>query len=321
MVAAGLPAFALGQAGSKPGRVPRIGYLILQSVVEPPSRERQAFLDGLRELGYVPGRNIEIVYASAEGDEDFLPEVCAELVRKKVDMIVTAGGASTAAAHAATRSLPLVFLALGDPVGIGMVKSLSRPGANVTGVSFVSTDLAGKRVQLMKDLLPKVKRVSVMWNPKNPNAVAERDAVKAAAKTLGLGVHDVAVGSSRDLDEALMSFNKRKPEALYVTFEGGLLASRRSDIVQFGLRQRVAVVSGWTSMTEAGGLFSYSPDIPLIFRRAAYYVHRILQGTPPGDLPIEMPTKVEFVINLQTARAIGVPVPDSMLLRVDRVIN
>ena len=188
---------ATGQAAVRAGRLPKIGYLILQPLAHAPSRERQAFLDGLRELGYVPGRSVELVYASAEGEAAFLPDVCAELIRKKVDVIVTAGAQAAVAAQAATQSVPIVF-AVGDPVGIGRVKSLARPGGNITGVSFLSTDLAGKRLQMLKEMLPRAKRIALLWNPKNTNTQKEREAALAAARILGLAAQEFSVATDAE---------------------------------------------------------------------------------------------------------------------------
>jgi putative ABC transport system substrate-binding protein len=318
---AAMPLASAWPAFAQQARIPRIGYLVLPSLTELPSRERQAFLDGLRELGYVPGSTIEIVYASAENEAEFLEAACADLVRLKVDLIVTAGALASIAAQKVTRSVPIVMLALGDAIGIGLVKSLARPGGNLTGVSFLSTELAGKRMQLLKDLLPGAKRIAVMWNPENPNSLNEKRAAIAGARTLKLATQDLPVASDRALAAAMKSLESHRPDALYVTFEGGLIAEHRSEIAEFGMRHRVPIVSGWTSLTEAGALFSYAPDIPVIFHRAAHYVQRILQGAKAGDLPIELPTKVELVLNAKTARALGVKFPQELLLLADRVIE
>jgi putative ABC transport system substrate-binding protein len=306
---------------AQPPRIPRIGYLVLPSLSDVPSRERQAFLDGLRELGYLPGKTIEIIYASAESEIEFLEAACADLLKQKVELIVTSGAQASIAAQKVTRSVPIVFTALGDPVGIGAVHSLARPGGNVTGVSFISSELAGKRMQLLKDLLPAAKRIAVLWNPDNPNSLNEMRAAVAGASTLKLAIQDLPVTSHRELAAALKSLEGRKPDALYVSFEGGLIAAHRGEIAEFGVRARVPVVSGWTFLTEAGGLFSYAPDIPVIYRRAAHYVQRILKGAKPGDLPIELPTTIELVLNAKTARALGVKFPQELLLRADRVIE
>jgi putative ABC transport system substrate-binding protein len=302
-------------------RVPRIGYFLLPPLSEPPTRERQAFLDGLRELGYAPGKNIEIVYRSAENAEDFLDDICQDLLAQKPDLIVVNGALAALAAKRATTTVPIVIQAVGDPVGIGAVRSLSRPEGNVTGVSFLSSELAGKRMQLIKDLLPGAKRVAVLWNSGNPNARAESVATLEAAKFLGISPEPYAVGSDAQLTRALERIGASRPDALYVVFEGGLVAGNRSHIAEFGLRSRVPLISGWSVLTEAGGLGSYAPDIAAMFRRSASYVHRILKGAKPSELPIEQAATVELVLNLKTAKALGVTVPLPVRVRADRIIE
>ena len=302
-------------------RAPRIGYLLFVPLTDPPSRERRAFLDGMRELGHVPGKTVEIVYGSGEGEPDFIDDACLDLLRQKVDLIVASGPSAALAAKKATSSVPIVMQAVGDPIGIGLVRSLARPEANVTGVSFISGELAGKRVQLIRDLVPTARRIAVLWDARNANARAEAGVVLEAALRLGLKPEEVALSSDKDVPRALSRFQADKPDALYVTFEEGIVVNNRSTIAEFGVRHRVPVISGWSSLTEAGGLISYAPDIAAIFRRSAYYVHRILKGTKAGDLPVELANTVEFVINLRTAKALGLVIPVFVLLRADRVIE
>lgn len=308
-------------ARPRSARLPRIGYLLLSPVTEPPSAERRAFLEGLRALGYVPGRTIEIVYRSAEGAADFMDALARDLVAEGPDVIVTSGAAATLAAKQATQSIPVVFLALGDPVGVGAIRSLAQPGGNVTGVSFISSDLAPKRVQFVRDLLPRARHMTILWNSDNENAHREAEAVRTAARKLGFTVEWLGLATSAELVRAYGDLEKRRPEVLYAAFEGGLVAFNRTAIAEFGLRHRIGVVSGWTSMAEAGGLMSYAPDIPAMFHRGAYYVHRVLQGEKPANLPVELPTRIEMVVNLRTAKALGIEVPQSILLRADRVIE
>jgi putative ABC transport system substrate-binding protein len=317
LAALALPALA----ARAQGRMPRIGYLVLTSVTEPPSRERQAFLDGLRERGYVPGKTIEIDYASAENDPDFLEAVCRDLVARKPQLIAVAGAEALMMAKKITPAIPIVMLAVGDPVGIGAVQSLSRPGGNITGVSFLSSDLASKRLEMLREIVPKVKRVMVLWHAANPNADVEARAAVEGAKKLGLVPEERPVSSDREVAAALDAMASRRPDALYITITAGLLAAHRTLIAEAALKQRVPSVAGWSFFAEAGGLMSYAPDIPGTFHRAAYYVERILKGTKPADLPIELPTRVEFVVNLKTARALGLKVPREVLLRADRVIE
>ena len=303
------------------GRVPVIGYLLVTPVSEPPSRERQAFLEGLRAFGRVPGRNLEILYVSAEGRPEFVDDVARDLVLRKPDVIVVSGAVAVLAARRATMEIPIVIMAVGDPVGIGAVQSLSRPERNVTGVSFISSDLAGKRVQLMADMLPALRRVAVMWDSRNANAQSEVNATFAAIKRLGIADARFPIDAESSIAAVLERIGALRPDALYVAFEGGTVMEFRTTIAEFGLRLRVPVVSGWSLLTEAGGLLSYAPDLPAMFRRSAYYVHRILEGAAPRDLPVEQASTVEMVVNMHTARALGIAVPPSLLLRADRVIQ
>lgn len=301
--------------------MPKIGYLLVQPLNEPPSRERQAFLDGLRDLGYVPGATVEIVYASAQNEPDFVDEVAHDLVQKRPDVIVVSGAIAVLAAKRATTDIPIVAMAIGDPVGFGAVRSLGRPEGNLTGVSFISSDLAGKRVQLIAELLPKAARIAVLWDSRNANARAESAATLTAIKQLGLAALPFSLNSEADLAGALDRIVKARPDALYVVFEGGTVAGRRTMIAEFGVRHRLPVVSGWSSLTEAGGLISYAPDIPALFRRSASYVDRLLKGASPQQLPFEQATTVELVINQKTAGALGVTIPQALLVRADRVIQ
>lgn len=301
--------------------VPRIGYLLLTPEVEPPSRERQAFLDALRAHGYAPGKNVEILYRSAEGEPEFMDEVAREMVAAKVDVIVGSGSQPILSAMRATRSIPVVMLAVGDPVGIGAVQSIARPGANVTGVSFISSDLAPKRMQLLRELLPRARSVAVLWDTQNANASEEVVAAQAAARGLGMTPLPYPVARDGELDDILARIGAQRPDALYVAFEGRLVAGNRHALAQFGLRQRMPVISGWSRVTEAGGLLSYAADIPAMFARGAAFVHRILSGERPERMAIELPTRVELVINRTTAKALGIKLPNALLVRSDRVIE
>lgn len=316
-VALFLPLRTVGQSA----RRARIGYLLATSLSEPPSPERQAFLDGLRELGYVPGKNVEILYQPAQNALEFVEELCRDLVAEKVDVIVVSGAISLLAAKRCTATVPIVFMAAGDPVGIGAVASLSRPERNITGVSFLSSELAGKRVQLVRDLIPAARRLALVWDSRNANARAESAATVAAAASLGLKAERYPVASDAELRAALERIQSTRPDALYVAFEGGMVASNRTLIAEFGLRQRLPIVSGWGFLTDAGGLVSYAPNLPAMFRRSASYVDRILKGAKPSELPIEQASTVELVINMKTARQLGIAVPQAMLIRADRVIK
>ncbi len=316
-IAVSLPGVALAQTR----RVPKIGFLLLTPAVEPPSPERRAFLDGMQALGHTPGKNLEIIYRSAEGETVFMDEVAREIVAAGVDVIVSAGALPILSARRATRTIPIVMLAVGDPVGIGAVQSIARPGVNVTGVSFISSDLAPKRVQLVKELLPRARKVAVLWDAENANAGEEAAATQEAIRTLGMTPQPEPVARDADIRGVLAGLASRRPDVLYVAFEGRLVASNRFVLSNFALKQRVPLVAGWSRIPEAGGLLSYAPDIPAMFGRAASYVHRILSGERPETMPIELPTRVELVVNRRTAKALGIALPQSLLLRADRVID
>jgi len=319
LLAAG--ALAICKGAFAQARIPRIGYLLLSPWQEKPSRERKAFLDGLRELGYAPGKNLEIVYVSVEGEAEFLPDACRDLLAKGVDMIVTAGAEAALAAKAATKTIPVVFLALGDPVGLGVVRELGRPGGNVTGVSFISSDLAGKRMQILQEAVPGVRDIAIVWDPGNRNTSAEAKAAMAAARQLSMQPRQVLLKKFGNFNAIFAPLIARKPQAIYVAFGQGSIADHRTAIAEFGLRERIPVISGWGFMTEAGGLLSYAPNIPAMFHRGAYYVSRLLAGAKPGDLPVEQATVIELLVNAQTARALGISLPPSLLIRADRVIE
>jgi len=301
--------------------LPRLGYLSLQSITERPSRERQAFLDGLREYGRVPGESIEIVYRSAENEPEFLRPMCEELLGAKVDVLATPGALSTLVALKATHTVPIVFLAVGDPVGFGAVDSLARPGRNATGTTFISSELASKRIEYLQLAVPGVKRIAFLWDRKNRNAQIETEAAQAAAVRLGIASEAMPIESQAELNATLARIARSKHDAIYVSFTAGLVANNRTAIAEFGLRHRLPVISGWAFMTEAGGLFSYAPDVPTMFRRSAFYVDRILKGANPAELPVERATKIELMLNLGTARRLGLTLPPELLLLADRTIQ
>jgi len=302
-------------------RMPKIGYLLAVPISDPPSRERQAFLDGLRQHGHVPGKNVEIVYASAQNAPEFIDDACQDLLAQKVDVIVAGGVIAVMAAKRCTRTVPVVIQALGDPLGVGAVRSLSRPEANLTGVMFLSSELAPKRVELARELVPRAKRVAVLWDSRNLNARVESAATIEAVSRVGLKAESFPIGSDAELARFMSDLKSNRPDLLYVVFESGLVGNNRTYIAQAALEQRVPSVSGWSFFTEAGGLVSYAPDIPSMFRRSASYVDRILKGAKPADLPIELPRSVELVVNVKTAKALGIAIPQSFLVRADRVIE
>jgi len=302
-------------------RGPRIGYLVLESLRDFPSRERQAFLDGLREFGRVDEKSVDIIYRSAENEPEFLRAMCEDLLREKVDVLAAVGALPTLACLKTTHSVPIVFLAAGDPVGIGAAVSLARPGRNATGVSYILGELAGKRVEYLRLVVPGARRVAFLWDRSNREAQIESKVAQVAAEKLGIRSNLVSIDSQASLTAGLERIARDRPDAIYMSFAAGVIARNRTAIADFGLRQRLPVISAWAFMTEAGGLLSYSPDIPAMFRRSAYYVDRILKGARPGELPIEQATKIELMVNLGTARKLGLTMPPEVMLHADRVIE
>jgi putative ABC transport system substrate-binding protein len=322
VLAALLAALALPNVARAQGaRIPRIGYLVLESIREVPSRERLAFLEGLREFGRVAGKSLDIVYRSAENEPDFLRPMCEELLREKVDVLATVGALPTLACLETTRTVPIVFLAAGDPIGIGAAETLARPGRNATGVSYILSELAGKRIEFLRLAVPAARRVAFIWDQTNREAQIEAEVAQAAAERIGIRADAIPVDSQTALTQGLERIAGRPPDAIYVSFAAGVIARNRTTIAEFGLRHRLAVISGWTFMTEAGGLLSYSPDIQAMFRRSAYYVDRVLRGAKAGELPIEQATKIELVVNRATARKLGITLPPDIMLHADRVIE
>jgi putative ABC transport system substrate-binding protein len=277
-----------------------------------------AFVQRLRELGWIDGRTVAIEYRWAEGREERHGEIVAELVRRKVDVILTAGAAAPAAKQA-TSVIPIVLAIVGDPVGTGLVASLARPGGNVTGLSYQSTDLAGKRLELLREVLPGLRGLAIMANAGYPSAVREMDEVQATARTLGLDVSRLEVRRAEDIAPALESL-KSRADALYVCTDG-LLAAERVRINNVALATRLPTMLAIRDFVQSGGLMSYGPSYPDLFRRAGDYVDKILRGAKPGDLPVEQPTKFELTINLKTAKALGLTIPETFLLRADEVIE
>jgi putative ABC transport system substrate-binding protein len=300
---------------------PRIGYLVLEPIRELPSRERQAFLDGLRDFGLRDGQSLDIVYRSAENELEFLGAMCEELVRDGVDILATVGALPTIACLRTTRTTPIVFLAAGDPIGIGAAETLARPGRNATGVSYILSDLAPKRVEFLRRVVPRARRVAFIWDPIHRESHLETEAAQDSAAKFGMQTSSLPIKSQAALRAAFEHIAQDRPDALYVSFVAGVIARNRTAIAEFGIRQRLPLISGWSYITQAGGLLSYAPDIQAMFRRSAYYVDRILKGAKPGDLPIEQATKIELVVNLGTARKLGITLPPEVLLHADRVIE
>jgi putative ABC transport system substrate-binding protein len=278
----------------------------------------EALRQRLRELGYVEGKNIVIEYRYAEGKLERLPDLAAELVRLKVDVSVTAGPAILAAKKASA-TIPIVFGAASDPVGSGLVSSLARPGGNITGLSVMAPDLDGKRLELLKEAFPKVARVAFLWVPaeRGNRALTE---MEAAAKALGLKLLSLELRSLDDFDSAFARAKREGAQAL-ITTPGPLLNAQQRQVLDFVAKNRLPAMYSGSEFVEAGGLMSYGPNIPDLFRRVADFVDKILKGTKPADIPVEQPKKFEFLVNLKTAKQIGVTVPPNVLARADRVIR
>jgi putative tryptophan/tyrosine transport system substrate-binding protein len=308
-------------AAQQPKKVYRIGYLAGIERATDSSRS-EAIRLALRELGYIEGQNIAIEYRYAEGKLDWLPELAAELLRLKVDIIVVAGGAATVrAAKNATKTIPIVMMGLpADPVELGFVASLARPGGNVTGLTNLGRELAGKRLELLKEAVPKLARVAVLYEPANPNSVREvKEVLPVAAHALGLTVRSWEVRDADGFERVFAALNKQRPDGLYVV-GSALLTVNEKRTAGFALKSRLPSV-GNRGYVDAGGLMSYGADFADSYRRIAYFVDRILKGAKPADLPVEQPTKFELVINLKTAKQIGLTIPQSMLYRADKVIK
>jgi putative ABC transport system substrate-binding protein len=278
------------------------------------------FRDGLRELGYVEGQNILIEYRWAEGKYERFPALIAELIALKVDVIVTAGTPASLAVKKATTSVPLVMIAVGDPVGTGLVASLARPGGNATGVTSISPELEGKRLELLREVFPGVARIAVLWNPVSPFQVVAEKEVQAAAGVLRIPVLSLGVRAAEELDNAFAAILREQANALLVLADR-LFLHNRERIMEFAAKNRLPGVHAYRELVEAGGLMSYGPSYADLHRRAATYVDKILKGARPSDLPVERPTKFELVVNLKAAKALGIDIPQSVLLRADEMIE
>ena len=301
----------------QPGKVYRIGYLRAET---PPTVDIEAFRQGLSEHGYVEGKNIVVEYRWADGNEERLRSIVAELIRLKVDLIVTSAPAATQAAKEATTTIPIVMVLVADPVAFGFVASLARPGGNITGFAFLLPEISGKRLGLLKDTIPKLSRVAVLWNAANPYKEFDLKEVQAVADALRVAVHRFPVRGPNDFDNAFKAAIKSRVGGL-ITLEDPFTAANRTQIVDLAFRHRLPAVYGVRPFVDAGGLMSYGPDRGDQNRRAATYVDKILKGAKPADLPVQQPTKFEFIINLKAAKQIGLTIPQSVLYRADKVIK
>jgi putative ABC transport system substrate-binding protein len=296
-------------------KIARLGVLLFAT---PDTDAFTAIRRGLGALGYVEGRNILFEHRYAEGRPERLPGLASDLVRSKPDVIIAVGGDVAPFAARATETIPIVIVTSADPVQGGLVTSLGRPGGNVTGVTFVSSDLAGKRLQFLKEAAPSVTRVAVLWNPDHPDG--EFPATQAAGRSLGVQVQSLEVRGRDDFTGAFAAANRERMEAVIVV-SSRLMTLNRARILELAAQNRLPLVSGWGPWAAEGGLLSYGPDIDAVIRNSATYVDKILKGAKPADLPVEQPTKFELVINLKTAKALGLTIPPSVLARADEVIQ
>ncbi len=303
----------------RPDKVPRIGYLVVSPLADPPSAERAAFLDGLRELGYVVGQNVVIEYRSAAWNRELLSELAAELVNLKVDVIVAVPGAIDAARDA-TKTIPIIVPSLTDPVEDGLVKSLARPGGNITGPGWSAEGLTGKRLGLLKEAIPKLSRVAILWNPTNEGGKRQWQEAQSAARKLRVTLQSQEVKDPNDVPKAFSTMAQKRPDALIIV-ASALTTAYRPIIIEFATKQRIPTMFALKADVEAGGLISYAPSLTDTFRRAAVYVDKVLKGANPGHLPIEDPTRFELAINLKTAKTLGLTIPQTLLLQADQVIQ
>jgi len=310
--------FAPGASLAQPSSIHRIGWL---------SNERagvatyfDAFRSGMRDLGYVEGRNLVIEARFGEGSAERLEKLGVELVQLKPEIIVTAGGPATLPVVRAGATMPVVFGYSGDPVEAKFVDSFAHPGRNMTGMTFLSLELVGKRMELLKEAIPNLKRVAILANPQHPGDQGELRASQTAAKGLGLSIEYFQARSESELEEALAAIAKSHNEAI-VQFPDAFINRYRERIAQFAINNHIPAISAWASFAESGNLMTYGPNLQQIFRRLANYVDKILKGAKPAELPVELPSTVEMVVNLKTARTLGIKIPNSILVRADKVIE
>ena len=309
------PVFSFAQ--QQPAKLRRIGWL---SVTAGRSPRHEAFRQGLRELGYVEGHNIAIESRFAAQMENRLPEFATDLVKLKVDVIVALEPPAIRAAKNATRTIPIVMRSTDDPVKSGLVASLARPGGNITGLTSISTELSGKRLELLKEVVPRLLRVGTLWDPAAPDAALKWSETEVAARSLGLKLQSLEVRGPDDFESAFRTATKERAQAI-ITLRNPLLVLNGKRIAALAAKSRLPAVYDERSFVDDGGLMSYGANLEDLYRRAATYVDKILKGAKPADLPIEQPTRFELVINMKTAKALGLTIPQSVLFRADRVIE
>jgi len=301
----------------KQASIPRIGVLLLGA---PPNANLDAFIQGLRELGYIEGKNILIEYRFAEGKADRLPELATELVQLKVDAIFTTGTPAIFALKKATKTIPIVFFSTSDPIGTGVVASLAHPGGNITGISVLASELWPKRLELLKEISPKLSRVAMLWNKGNAGMALEAKATQEVAGPLGVALQDRGVKDPNELDVVFAVMTKDRPDG-FLALMDPVLNSYQKRILDFLAQNRLPAIFENRTWVEAGGLISYGANYADAHRRAAALMDKILKGAKPADIPVEQPTKFELVINLKTAKQIGVTILQSVLYQADKVIK
>jgi len=314
-----LLAAPLAAEAQAPAKVPRIGFLTARSPTDLP-HHLEAFRQGLRELGYVEGQTIAIEYRFGEGRPERLPGLAAELVGLKVDLIVTGAPPAPEAAKQATSTIPIVVAVTGDLVAEGLVASIARPGGNITGLAAMSPELVGKQLELLKEIAPEVSRVAILQNPNNHAHPSVLQQAEGAARALGVQLHILPARTAPEIEAAFAEVRRQRAGGLLV-LRDGVFFSRRTQIAALAAKGRLPAIYGIREEAEAGGLMAYGASLPHMFRRAATYVDKILKGAKPADLPVEQPTRFELVINLWTARALGLTIPRSVLSLADEVIQ
>jgi putative ABC transport system substrate-binding protein len=316
-----LLAAPLAAEGQQAGRVYRIGILSPSTTPSETARRQSPLMQKLAELGYVENQNLVVEYRAAEGKIDRLPNLAVELVQVKVDAIFTTSSSGVLAARKATNVIPIVFTGVNDPVGLGLVASLARPGGNVTGVStLIGGDLVAKQLQLLKEVIPRLSRIAILWNPTNPGSTAAMKDTEVVAPSLGVKIVPVAVGTPNDLNPAFSTIKRERAEALAV-HPTTPMWEQRTQILDFAVKNRLPALSFVREFAQAGALMTYGPDLADHLRLAAVYLDKIFKGVRPADLPVLQATKFELIINLRTAKTLGLTIPPSVLQRADEVIQ
>ena len=319
ILALGLLAAPLAAEAQQPVKVHRVGVLVLAPLNARP-QQWEAFRQGLRELGYIPGQNIALEFRSAEGKVERLADLAAELTHANLDVIVGSGTPPVQALQKATQTIPIVMSNVGDPIGAGVVASLARPGANITGLSLLATELSAKRLELLKQALPGLVRAAVLWNPSNASVHLKVKETTAAARLLGLQLQSLEAQVPGDLEVQFQAAARARAEAI-VTADDQFLSSQRVKVMSLAMHHKLPVASEFREFAEAGALCSYGPSLNDLARRTATYVDRILKGAKPANLPVEEPSKFELIINMKTAKALGITIPPGLLARADQVIE